>query len=131
MTTHATAIRIEAEKRRARVREMRASGMTLAAIATELGISQSRAGQIAARARRCPPAPPGPIDLSADLKIEALPLSGHARYALLDSEYRTAGELLAADREELWRQVLISPGYSRKAWKEIEAMLNWAVLKKA
>lgn len=105
---------------------MRADRATYREIAEALGVSVSRASQLAeSGARLCEPDEVvWPAGLRPTTPVKHLRLSRRARAGLVESGIETFGQILSAEPIALRRKLLRIPNVGRKSVEELEAMVD-------
>lgn len=112
-------------ERHEHVLRLRSSGWTFRRIATELGISPSRAAQIYNRAVKLQRehSPVHVDEIAPDTPIDLLPLSVRTSAALKAAGYTTWAQLMPLDNA-MERLLLALPNFGRPCFNELIALLS-------
>ncbi len=116
----------EGKERRAQVVALRRGGHSFREIGDKLGISASRAGQLYNKGVGETAGPPSEEDYSVDTPFAKLPIGPQSR-AALELYGVPLSELVRRERRALCADMLRLPQCNRRAWTEIEGVLDRCV----
>lgn len=116
----------DAKARRALVVALRNDGLLFREIADRLAISSSRAAQLYHKGVEDEAAPKPVYEFTLETPIDNLPIDARSRAALL-SYGVPLSDLIHRDRLILCTDMLRLPNCNRRAWNEIERILDACV----